>query len=128
MMILPAIFLQSSLLLPVADSIPHVNYGQTCRIESQATGSSDQDREACDRDEEAALTQLKKQWSTYSSSDKGNCLQSTTAGYLPSYVELLTCLEMYAFLKKSPSAFTNSDTETMPGMTTTGTPLRHRRH
>jgi hypothetical protein len=132
MMILPAIFLQSSLLIPVADTIPRVNYTQTCRIESQQTGATEQDREACDRDEEAALDQLKKDWSKYSAGDKGNCISSTTGGYLPSYVELVTCLEMYRFLKQPKSDTTKADAgATLPAPAPTGTsgrPHRRQRH
>jgi hypothetical protein len=109
MMPLPAVIIHSHLLIAVADRVPHVDYAQTCRIESQQTGAPQQDYDACKHDEEAALDQLSKQWSKYSSTDRGNCVQSTTGGYLPSYVELVTCLEMYAFLKQLPAGKTNPD-------------------
>ena len=114
MMLLPAVFLQSHLLVTVADRVPQVDYVKTCRVESKDTGASDQDFGACQRDEEAARDKLNKQWATYSSTDKANCISSATAGYLPSYVELVTCLEMYQFLKQSRTGKTDLGVGTMP--------------
>ena len=114
MMLLPAVFLQSHLLVTVADRVPQVDYVKTCRVESKDTGASDQDFGACQRDEEAARDKLSKQWATYSSTDKANCVSSATAGYLPSYVELVTCLEMYQFLKQSRTGKTDLGVGTMP--------------
>ena len=114
MMLLPAVFLQSHLLMTVADRVPQVDYVKTCRVESKDTGASDQDFGACQRDEEAARDKLNKQWATYSSTDKANCVSSATAGYLPSYVELMTCLEMYSFLKQSRTGKTDLGVGAMP--------------
>jgi len=72
--------------MAVADRIPHIDYVRTCHIESEQTGARDQDFEACKRDEEGALDQLNKQWAKFSSTDKGKCVETTTGGYLPSYV------------------------------------------
>ena len=119
MMLLPAVFLQSHLLMTVADRVPQVDYVKTCRVESKDTGASDQDFGACQRDEEAARDKLNKQWATYSSTDKANCVSSATAGYLPSYVELVTCLEMYGFQRQSASP-------TPPVGPAPGTRSRHR--
>ena len=35
-----------------------------------------------------------QEWSSFVASDKENCAEESTAGGLPSYTELLTCLEM----------------------------------
>ena len=97
MIMLAAIVLQSHLVMMVADRVPAVDIAKTCRIEA---GSAEQDYAACVTDEETARGQLTEQWTTFSATDKGNCVQSTTGRYLPSYVELITCLEMYAFTKR----------------------------
>ena len=126
MMLLPAVFLQSHLLVTVADRVPQVDYVKTCRVESKDTGASDQDFGACQRDEEAARDKLSKQWATYSSTDKANCISSATAGYLPSYVELVTCLEMYQFLKQSRTGKTDLGVGTMPSSDSASAPPRRR--
>lgn len=47
----------------------------------------------CMQDEMAAKDQLSKRWSTFKPKDRSNCVeQSRTPS--PSYVEVLTCLEM----------------------------------
>ena len=43
-------------------------------------------------DEKEARQQLETDWAKYPASDKDRCIQ--TKGYLPGYVEWLTCLEM----------------------------------
>jgi hypothetical protein len=114
------------LLVTVADRVPQVDYVKTCRVESKDTGASDQDFGACQRDEEAARDKLSKQWATYSSTDKANCVSSATAGYLPSYVELVTCLEMYQFLKQSRTGKTDLGVSTMPSNDSASAPPRRR--
>ncbi len=37
---------------------------------------------------------LVKRWPTFSAPDKANCIGETNAGGLPSYTDLLTCLQM----------------------------------
>jgi hypothetical protein len=48
--------------------------------------------DVCMSDEQDARAQLVKDWATLAASDKARCVQP--AGYLPSYVEWLTCLDM----------------------------------
>jgi hypothetical protein len=48
--------------------------------------------DVCMTDEQDARAQLVKTWATLAASDKARCVQP--AGYLPSYVEWLTCLDM----------------------------------
>ncbi len=45
-------------------------------------------------DENAARDVLVKDWGQFSASDKDHCLSMISTGGGPSYVELLSCLEM----------------------------------
>ena len=56
--------------------------------------------ESCLNDEKAARDQLVKEWGTYSAADKDHCLSMVSTGGSPSYVELLSCLEMSRDAKK----------------------------
>jgi hypothetical protein len=47
----------------------------------------------CSRDETAALSQLRTEWTQFGRSDQTLCIGTTTTGGFASYVELLTCLE-----------------------------------
>jgi hypothetical protein len=51
-------------------------------------------KEACLADETAAQDTLKQNWSKYSASDKNECVGMVTTGGPPSYVELLSCVEI----------------------------------
>jgi hypothetical protein len=48
--------------------------------------------DVCMSDEQDAHTQLVKEWASLAAPDKVRCVR--TAGYLPSYVEWITCLDM----------------------------------
>jgi hypothetical protein len=51
-------------------------------------------------DEKAAREDLVKNWSSFSADDKTHCLSMVSTGGGPSYVELLSCLEMSRDAKK----------------------------
>jgi hypothetical protein len=48
----------------------------------------------CMNDELAAQQELTKKWSTFKAGPQAVCTQETTIGGAPSYVELITCLEL----------------------------------
>ena len=52
--------------------------------------------------EQAARSQLEKDWSQYSKAQHSQCDGLVTTGGAPSYVELLTCLEMAKQAKEVP--------------------------
>jgi hypothetical protein len=83
--------------LPVADSVPQFDIAAECRSE----GGSNAMLENCARDEAAARDQLQPLWIQSSAADKAQCVQETSIDGTPSYVELLTCLEMARDVKKS---------------------------
>jgi hypothetical protein len=93
---LSAVLTSAGLLLPAADEIPTYNLSQSCRSET-ATAAGDRN---CLADEQQARDTLLRQWSRFALADKGNCLQVEETGGAPSYVELLTCLQMAASAKK----------------------------
>jgi hypothetical protein len=93
-MIAPA-FLALTLAFPlvatVADNVPAFDTAPGCRAAVRVMpGSFD----ACMNDEQAARAQLAAQWDKFVASDRATCTQNETAGGSPSYVELLTCLQM----------------------------------
>jgi hypothetical protein len=46
------------------------------------------------KSETAVRDQLVKQWPTFKASDRANCIGESNAGDMPSYTDLLTCLQM----------------------------------
>src|SRR3954452_8782588 len=73
---------------------PRLNVEATCR----ATPAVNLDQQAtydnCMRSENAARDRLNKTWGKMRADWRSTCLKTTTLGGIPSYVELLTCVEM----------------------------------
>jgi hypothetical protein len=78
--------------------LPTINLDETCKAATGAMvalmggASSVNDLQICKDSENKARDQIIKDWGTFTASDRAACIQ--TRGYLPSYVEWLTCFEM----------------------------------
>ena len=96
LMHLPIVILASLPLTPVADNVPKFDIARECRSE----GGSKAVVEKCTGDEAEARDQLQTQWTQFTASDKAVCTKETNMDGSPSYVELLTCLEMARDVKK----------------------------
>jgi hypothetical protein len=93
------LFLFASLpFITIADSVPKFDIARECRSE----GGSQVMLEICAEDEAAARDQLQPLWIQSSAADKASCVRETSMDGTPSYVELLTCLEMARDVKKTP--------------------------
>ena len=88
------ILLATSHIVLVADTVPKLNYEPSCRAAVATAAIGSRDESACNRDEETARTKLDQVWTQYTPLQRTHCVQLTTLGGSPSYVELLTCLEM----------------------------------
>jgi hypothetical protein len=93
--LLPIILATTHLML-VADAVPQLNIEPSCRAAGSAAvaASADRNESACMRDEQAARGTLEKEWPQYTTTQRSQCVQLSTLGGSPSYVELLTCLEL----------------------------------
>jgi hypothetical protein len=95
---LPIVILTSLHPIPVADTVPKYDVTRECRAESNGAKPL-QDR--CEEDEKQALNKLRTEWAQFSASAKSQCDRETNIDGSPSYVELLTCLEMERDVQKS---------------------------
>jgi len=83
-----------------ADDVPQLNIDPVCRgIAKQSAGpgekgSPDLGFSQCVQSEQAMRQKLAGEWSTFSASEKSNCVGEETSVPLPSYTDLITCLEM----------------------------------
>lgn len=84
------------LVVAVADRIPTFDITKSCKLDVAATAglSVDQSVKNCVNDENRAKRQLMSQWSKFSSSSRAQCVPLESIGGTPSYVSLLTCLQM----------------------------------
>ena len=76
--------------LVAADQIPTLDTRPGCRATVDMAGMSEQ---GCLGDERKAHDDLAKAWPGFSAGDKAMCVDQTSS-FNPSYVELLTCLEL----------------------------------
>jgi hypothetical protein len=83
-------------LTPVADNVPKFDIAKEC----QSEGGSKAVLEKCAEDEANARAQLQTQWNQFGAVDKTACIRETSMDGTPSYVELLTCLEMARDVRK----------------------------
>jgi hypothetical protein len=81
--------------LPAAgQEMPRFDLQATCRAAPALTPQDRNPYEGCMRDEVAAEGQLRAIWSGASASTRRECVQETQIGGPPSYVDVLTCLQM----------------------------------
>jgi len=59
--------------------------------------------EACMKDEQTARAQLAATWDRFAGPLRDNCVQTENTGGSPSYVELLTCIQMAQDAAKLPA-------------------------
>ena len=90
------IALSSQLVVAVADQMPTFDINRSCKLDAAAAVGMtvDQSLKSCVDDENNARQQLTSQWSSFSAAGKANCVPQESIGGTPSYVSLLTCLQM----------------------------------
>ncbi|AWM87295.1 hypothetical protein [Microvirga sp. 17 mud 1-3] len=80
--------------LPAAAAeVPRLEVQATCKA-AVALDPNDKSPQAnCMREEMAARDELGKQWSGFSEPLRKRCVEETSIGGYPSYVEVLTCIQ-----------------------------------
>jgi hypothetical protein len=91
--LLPIILTASQIVL-ATNSVPNFDVERSCRTAAAVAGLPGRDSGACQCDEYGARSTLQNDWTQYSSAQRSRCTGLVTTGGAPSYVELLTCLEM----------------------------------
>jgi hypothetical protein len=90
------IVLSSQLVVAVADQVPKFDIARSCKLDVAATTglANGQPVKSCVNDEQRAQQQLESQWSTFPAASRAQCSSMEAIGDTPSYVSLLTCLQM----------------------------------
>ena len=96
------ILLASSQLFLAADQAPQFDVAPSCRAAANAAVMLNRSEESCARSENEARTKLTQEWSQFSEQQQGHCVRLSMLGGSPSYIELLTCLEIDNAAKKLP--------------------------
>jgi hypothetical protein len=88
-----AITLGAALTMPVVDRVPTFDTRPTCADAAKEI-SVTRTVEICQRSEQQARDQLASQWAKFPAGDRQTCVATTRIGGFPSYVQVLTCLEL----------------------------------
>ena len=95
-----AAFALGSSLITMAADVPTLKVEPSCKAAGAQGLMMGRTTESCMNDEKAAREDLVKNWSSFSGDDRTHCLSMVSTGGGPSYVELLSCLEMSRDAKK----------------------------
>lgn len=100
------VFIAASHLVLAAQDVPRLNVERSCRAAATDSRGHPGDRTAaaCLQDERVARGNLQKEWTTYNEADRARCLRLSDQGGGPSYVELLTCLQIAKQSRQLPAA------------------------
>ncbi len=88
--------ISTGLILPVADNPPRFDIASSCRHVGENGMGVGRTADACRDDERKAQTTLRQHWRSYPVASRGTCVEGARLGGPPSYVQVLTCLEMAA--------------------------------
>jgi hypothetical protein len=79
---------------PVSDNVPVFDVAVSCRAAASAGLSVSQGYQSCMNDEHSAREELVRDWASFAALDRSRCTAESSGDGLPSYVELLVCLQM----------------------------------
>lgn len=85
-----------------AAEVPRFDVEATCRKAPPLAGGVQNPYPGCLKDETTARAEIEKAWSTFDARHRAECVAETRIEGSPSYVEVLTCLRMYAADPSSP--------------------------
>lgn len=77
-----------------AEGVPDFDIAKTCQSAAQANVSDQASQDGCLRSERAAHKEIERRWGEFPASAKSQCEKQFEAGGSPSYVEMVTCLEL----------------------------------
>ena len=88
--------------LAAANHVPRFDIEPSCQAAAEAAVVPSHDAKVCKREETLARGKLEDEWIQFTSAEKEHCSSLTKLGGNPSYVELLTCLELAKTTKDLP--------------------------
>jgi hypothetical protein len=91
------------LIVAASSGVPNLDVLPSCRAAAAAQIENTDRMQACIGSEQEARGQLVKEWPTFPDADRSSCA-SQTMDFDPSYIELLTCLDMAKDAARLPKA------------------------
>jgi hypothetical protein len=91
------------LIVAASSAVPNLDVVPSCRAAAAAQFENTNRMQACIGSEQEARGQLVKEWPTFPDADRTSCVNQIM-DFDPSYIELLTCLDMAKDAEKLPKA------------------------
>lgn len=85
-------------------AVPAFDLKKSCKTTEDAALSLGRSVESCISSEEAAREQLENRWAEFPGTKRAECVGVSNIGGAPSYIEVLTCLELAQDLERIRSA------------------------
>jgi hypothetical protein len=92
--LVPALAAGAMLVAIAADGVPTFDARPGCQAAADASTEANRNIDSCVASERQARDALLKQWQNFPARDRAECVSLTSMGGPPSYIEVLTCLEM----------------------------------
>ena len=73
---------------------PNLDIEKTCQSAASAGVNDNASKDGCLRSERSAHDEIKRRWGEFTPAAKRQCEKQFEAGGFPSYVEMVTCLEL----------------------------------
>jgi hypothetical protein len=77
-----------------AQEVPRFDIPAMCRAAPRLEASDQNTYQTCVRDETEARAQLERQWSGFDTRQRQTCVQEGSVEATPSYVQVLTCIQI----------------------------------
>jgi hypothetical protein len=103
------------LLVAAADSVPTFDARKGCQAGADSGVDLQPNVNECVASEAQARESLVKQWKSFSAADRTNCVDETSMGGPPSYIEILTCIEMARDARGMDATETTKSIDTIVG-------------
>jgi hypothetical protein len=104
-----------ALLLAAADDVPNFDARRGCQAGADSGVDFQPHVNECVASETDARKSLAAQWKNFSAADKSSCVAETSMGGPPSYIEILTCLEIARDARQMDAHEPTQSTDTIVG-------------
>ena len=86
----------------LVSGVPALNIAQTC-AGVDSVGLPGRTSARCHQNEQDARNELTARWEQFPATDRSTCVATTQIGGFPSYVQVLTCLELARDARSLPA-------------------------
>jgi hypothetical protein len=90
--------------LVLVSHVPTLDVEASCQAANSGSAAiaPGRDKNARLKDKRRARDQLRQQWNEFTGAERDRCVQLSHLGGMPSYIEILTCLQIARAAKKVP--------------------------